>query len=121
MTAGRCPARVVGRSHPGDHLPYPVRGLDEHSLFKREAVWSSLEISASRVLRGARGEVENGNFCMLYWILPSQDASNAKSCDLPATRGRSLFPTTPVFPGEGAFGSHPLEGSRPPRPVPGSF
>ena len=23
---------------------YPVRGLDEHSLFKREAVWSSLEI-----------------------------------------------------------------------------
>ena len=44
MTAGGCPARVVGRSPPGDYFPYPVRGLDEHSLLKREAVWSSLEI-----------------------------------------------------------------------------
>ena len=42
--SSRCPARVVGRSPPGDYFPYPVRGLDEHSLFKREAVWSSLEI-----------------------------------------------------------------------------
>ena len=70
---------------------------------------------------GARGGVENGGFYMLFWILPSQDASNAKFCDLPATRGRSLFPTTPVFPAEGAFNMEPLGGSRPPRPVPGSF
>ena len=119
--SSRCPARVVGRSPPGDYFPYPVRGLDEHSLFKREAVWSSLEISASPGSEGHRGGVENGGFCMLFWDLPPQDASNAKFCDLPATRGRSLFPTTPVFPAEGAFDQHPLGGSKPPRPVPGSF
>ena len=66
VTAGRCPARVVGRSPPGDYFPYPVRGLDEHSLFKREAVWSSLEISASLGFWGARGGVENGDFHMFF-------------------------------------------------------
>ena len=59
-----------------------MRGLDEHSLLKREAVWSSLEVPgvelASLTVWGHRGGVENGDFCMLFWILPSQDASNAK-------------------------------------------
>ena len=121
VTAGGCPARVVGRSHPGDHLPYPVRGLDEHSLLKRGTVWSSLEISVPLGFWSARGGVENGDFCMLFWTSPAQEASNAVGTDLPATRGRSLSPTTPVFPGEGAFKVEPLGGSRPPRPVPGSF
>ncbi len=81
-----------------------MRGLDEHSLLKREAVWSSLEISVPLGFWSARGGVEKGDFCMLFWILPPQDASNAKFRDLPATGGRSLFPTTPVFPAGRAGG-----------------
>ena len=75
-----------------------MRGLSERSLLKREAVWSSLEISASPGLWGHRGGVENCGFYMLFWILPSQEASNRVGRDLPATRGRSLFPTTRCFP-----------------------
>ncbi len=81
----------------------PVRGLSERSLLKRGTVWSSREISVPPGSEGYRGGVENCDFCMLFWILPSQDASNAKFRDLPATGGRSLVPTTPVFPAEGAF------------------
>ena len=98
-----------------------MRGLSERSLLKREAVWSSLEISASPGSEGYRGGVENGDFYMLFWILPPQGASNAKFCDLPATGGRSLVPTTPVFPAEGAFNMEPLGGSKPKKPVPGPF
>ena len=76
---------------------------------------------ASRTFWGARGGVENGDFCMLFWDLPPQDASGAVVCDLPATGGRSLVPTTPVFPGEGAFYEDPLGGSKPKNPVPGPF
>jgi len=93
----------------------PVRGLSERSLLKREAVWSSREISASPGSEGYRGGVENGDFCMLFWILSPQDASNRNFPDLPATGGRSLVPTTPVFPAEGAFNMLPLGGSRPRR------
>ena len=99
----------------------PVRGLSERSLLKREAVWSSREISASPGSEGYRGGVENCDFCMLFWVLPAQDASNRNFCDLPATGGRSLVPTTPVCPAEGAFNMDPLGGSKPKKPVPGPF
>ena len=66
----------------------PVRGLSERSLLKREAVWSSLEISASPGSEGYRGGVENGDFYMLFWILPAQDASN---------RGISFYPDIKTY------------------------
>ena len=47
---------------------------------------------------------------MIFWTSLSQEASNGVVRDLPATRGRSLFPTTPVFPAEGAFKTLPLGG-----------
>ena len=47
---------------------------------------------------------------MLVWTFPAPGASNVKSVELPAPRGRPLFPTTPVFPGKGACNAHPSGG-----------
>ena len=115
------PRESRGAKPPRRLFPVSCARPGRAQLVKKGHGLESLEISVPPGFWGARGGVENGHFCMLFWILPPQDASNAKLHYLPATGGRSLCPTTPVFPALGAFELVPLGGSSPPRPVPGSF
>ncbi len=86
-----------------------MRGLDEHSLLKREAVWSSLV----RILLPGESGVPGVGWKMVIFacfsgFFPPKTRVTQSGTYLPATRGRSLFPTTPVFPAGGAFRSQPL-------------
>ena len=54
-------------------------------------------------LRGARGGVENGGFCMLSWDIPAPGARNANFMEFPAIPGvllrnpRRFFPESEDF------------------------
>ena len=97
-----------GAAAPGPLPPpneNPVRGLSEHSLLLADAVRRGLH---PLQIRGARGGVENGVFCMLSWTLPAPGGEKRKLHGHPRLPWSASPPCAAVSRGKSGFGAQPL-------------